>query len=29
MKQDQVVVVNLSGREDKDLDEVVRLLGMS
>ncbi|MFN3168963.1 MAG: tryptophan synthase subunit beta [Phycisphaeraceae bacterium] len=28
MKQDQVVVVNLSGRGDKDLDEVVRLLGM-
>jgi tryptophan synthase beta chain len=26
--QDEVVVVNLSGRGDKDLDEVVRLLGM-
>jgi tryptophan synthase beta chain len=29
MDKDQVVVVNLSGRGDKDLDEVVRLLGMS
>ena len=28
MKQDEVVVVNLSGRGDKDLDEVVRLLGI-
>lgn len=28
MKPDEVVVVNLSGRGDKDLDEVVRLLGM-
>ena len=25
--QDQVVMVNLSGRGDKDLDEAVRLLG--
>jgi len=28
MKKDEVIVVNLSGRGDKDLDEVVRLLGM-
>jgi tryptophan synthase beta chain len=28
MKEDQVVVINVSGRGDKDLDEVVRLLGM-
>ena len=28
MKRDEVVVVNLSGRGDKDLDEVVRLLGI-
>ncbi len=28
MNRDEVVVVNLSGRGDKDLDEVVRLLGM-
>ncbi|MGB0766260.1 MAG: tryptophan synthase subunit beta [Phycisphaeraceae bacterium] len=28
MKQEQVVVINVSGRGDKDLDEVVRLLGM-
>lgn len=28
MKSDEVVVVNLSGRGDKDLDEVVRLLGL-
>ncbi len=28
MKEDEVVVVNLSGRGDKDLDEVVRLLGI-
>ena len=25
---EQTIVVNLSGRGDKDLDEVVRLLGM-
>ena len=29
MPPDQTLVVNLSGRGDKDLDEVVRLLGMS
>ena len=29
LPQDDVVVVNLSGRGDKDLDEVVRLRGMS
>jgi len=28
MKEDQVVIINVSGRGDKDLDEVVRLLGM-
>jgi tryptophan synthase beta subunit len=28
MNQDEVVVINVSGRGDKDLDEVVRLLGM-
>jgi len=28
LPRDQVVVVNLSGRGDKDLDEAVRLLGM-
>ena len=28
LKSDQVVVINVSGRGDKDLDEVVRLLGM-
>lgn len=28
MNQDQVVIINVSGRGDKDLDEVVRLLGM-
>ncbi len=27
MKKDEIVVMNLSGRGDKDLDEVVRLLG--
>jgi len=26
--KEEAVVVNLSGRGDKDLDEVVRLLGM-
>ncbi len=29
MKGDEVVVVNLSGRGDKDLDEAIRLLGMT
>lgn len=28
MASDQIVVVNLSGRGDKDLDEAIRLLGM-
>jgi len=28
MSADQVVVINLSGRGDKDLDEAIRLLGM-
>ncbi len=28
MKPDQTIVINLSGRGDKDLDEVVRLLGL-
>jgi len=28
LPEDQVVVINLSGRGDKDLDEVVRLLGL-
>ena len=28
LSKDQVIVVNLSGRGDKDLDEVVRLLGL-
>ena len=28
MTKDQVVIINVSGRGDKDLDEVVRLLGM-
>ncbi len=28
LPRDQVVVINLSGRGDKDLDEVVRVLGM-
>lgn len=28
MSRDQIVVINVSGRGDKDLDEVVRLLGM-
>ncbi|MEM7624885.1 MAG: tryptophan synthase subunit beta [Planctomycetota bacterium] len=28
MKPDQVIVMNLSGRGDKDLDEVVRVLGL-
>jgi tryptophan synthase beta chain len=29
MKRDEVIVVNLSGRGDKDLDEALRLLGMA
>jgi tryptophan synthase beta chain len=28
MPKDAVVVVNLSGRGDKDLDEAVRLMGL-
>ena len=28
MNNDEIVVINVSGRGDKDLDEVVRLLGM-
>jgi tryptophan synthase beta chain len=28
LPKDKAIVVNLSGRGDKDLDEVVRLLGM-
>jgi tryptophan synthase beta chain len=28
LSKEQVVVVNLSGRGDKDLDEAIRLLGM-
>lgn len=28
MKQDEIIVMNLSGRGDKDLDEVVRVLGL-
>ncbi len=29
MRPDQIVVVNLSGRGDKDLDEAIRLLGLN
>jgi tryptophan synthase beta subunit len=28
MKQDQNLVINLSGRGDKDVDEAARLLGV-
>ena len=28
LPSDQIVVINLSGRGDKDLDEAIRLLGM-
>ena len=27
MNADQIIVVNLSGRGDKDVDEVIRMLG--